>query len=127
MSENPKQIVLLSAYEELTQRETVSLREGNMEATLELQKKKAKLLEKITELQKDAPLRGELAKVLKEKVARLEAIESENAQVLAEHMKNNRIEYRSLVKRSGAATKVRNAYGISEDDRKKPTSLKGQA
>ncbi|MCH6255876.1 hypothetical protein MLD52_04910 [Puniceicoccaceae bacterium K14] len=127
MSERPKQVVLLEAYEELTRKESVCLREANIEVALEVQAKKAKLLDKIAELQKTSPLNGDIEPSFSEKVAELESIEISNAQVLEEAMKKNRDVYRIVTKRSDSAGKVRNAYGISKLERKAPSSLRGQA
>lgn len=127
MSESPKQLVLLSAYEELTLKEEVCIREVNMEATLSVQEKKAGLLQRIEELEKANPMRGEAKKTFQEKVKSLKVLEAKNAAILDEKMIANRSEYKSLIKKTGAASKVRNAYGISEKDRKSPSSLKDQA
>lgn len=118
-------MVLLAAYEDFTRRESVSLRDGNIELMGRLQDKKAKVIAQLESLQ-DEVAQSEMED-FSSRVAALLKQEKENDRVLTEKLAMNRQEFRRLSKNSVSASKFRNAYA-SPIDRSAPNgSLKGRA
>ena len=126
MTSVPKQLVLLAAYEELTEKERFCLQEGNMEGCLRAQEKKAKLL---VELQQPIlePLVGQNLKDYQKRVESLQKQEQENAKTLSGLIKENRDTYKGLAKQSGSAAKFRKAYANPSEKKATPNNLEGQA
>lgn len=126
MSSLPKQLVLIEAYEELTDKESFCLKEGNIEGCLKVQGKKAKLLPEL-QLLKGASMSTELRATYQERLNRLQEIEQNNAAVLSQLIEKNRNEHKKLSKQSGSASKFRKAYANPTEKRTSSVSLEGQA
>lgn len=120
-----KAMTLLSAYEELTRKETVCLNEENWEPLLKTQTKKAKLAEGIT--QHTAELLPEERSQFNARIASLQLQDAENSKTLAAKIKDNRDLYKQITQRTKSGGKAIRAYGQPEGAPERKTSLTDRA
>ena len=113
MAETPKQMVLLDAYEELTEKETFCFREANINGMLEIEDKKAKLLEELLRMSSESNLSSDQKQDFDSRVSALLKQEKENETFLSGLMKENRAAYRKLSQNADSASKIKKAYGNS--------------
>lgn len=118
-------MTLLAAYEELTRKETVCLKEANWEPMLKTQAKKAKLVEGISK--HTAELLLDERTQFNKRIASLQIKEAENAKTLAEKMKDNRELYRQITQRTKSGSKAIRAYGQPEGTPSRKISLTDRA
>ena len=127
MSRKPaKRLTLLEAYEDLTRKESVCLREDRFEDLNRVQRKKAQLLEGLDALRVE-PLDADEQAEFDKRIASLQERESSNAALLTEKMTANRSEFRKLRKHSASASKLKRAYAAPEQSEQDSGSLKGRA
>ncbi|MDQ8201540.1 hypothetical protein [Pelagicoccus sp. SDUM812003] len=119
-------MTLLASYEVATRRESISLKEGNLEELKRAQDKKAKLLRSLSsetlpapDQQEKSEFNARLRKVLEQ--------ESENARLLSERLAENRSEYRKLGQNAVSANKFKRVYARSADSTAARGTLKGKA
>ncbi len=127
MDSIPKQMVLLKAYEELTEKETFCLREANIKGMLELEDKKAKLLEELQRLAAEADLSPETREEFNRRVSILLKQEKENEIFLEKLMQENRAAYKKLSQNADSASKIRRAYGKTGMGSSSSRTFKDQA
>lgn len=118
-------MVLLAAYEDFTRRESVCLHDGNFDLLLKLKEKKASVIAQLESL--DPALDEAEKEDFKRRVDSLLQQEERNAKLLAEKMKDNRQELRTLSQNAVSANKLRRAYATPTDRPTAPGSLKGKA
>lgn len=121
-----KRLTLLSAYEELTRKEGLCIREENFAPLPSLQSKKAVLLESLQSLPRDGIDEAERQE-FNERLAELKRQEDENAALLGQKMEANREEFRKLGQNASSASKLRKAYASQARGEEDPGSLKGHA
>ena len=121
-----KRLTLLSAYEELTRKEGLCIREGNFDALPSLQSKKASLLDTLRDLPVDGVGDAERA-AFNERLAELKRREDENAALLGAKMEANREEFRRLGQNASSASNLRKAYTSQSRGETESPSLKGRA
>ncbi len=100
----------LQAYEELTCKETLCLREENFDALLATQAKKARLLDGLAQLA-ETPFKAGEAEQFKAKISALQRQEAENAAVLEEKMRVNREQHKALSRSAKSSVSALRAYG----------------
>ena len=105
-----KRMVALLAYEELTLKETLCLKEENYDGLLRTQSKKAKLLDGLAKLN-DVPLAAGEATRYAELLQALQQQESANAELLAKRMQTNRSQLRGLTRSGNSGVSALKAYG----------------
>ena len=108
-----RRMALLSAYEDFTRREGVSLRDENFELMLKLQDKKAKVIAELEKLSETAS-ENELSE-FKRRIEILLAEEAKNSDLLAQKMSSNRRDFRKLSRSSVSANKLKNVYAAPID------------
>lgn len=118
-------MVLLAAYEEFTRKESVSLREENIEHMLKIQGKKAKVVAELETLRDEVEEAETVA--FNRRVAALLLQEEENGKLLAAKIASNRIEFRKLSRSSVSASKFKQAYAAPIDRSAVHGSLKDRA
>lgn len=118
-------MILLAAYEDFTRRETVCLREDNIETMLELQKKKAKVLKELSvaEVEASEAEKADFAR----RISVLQGQEESNARMIAEKIAANRQDYRRLSQNTLSANKLRRTYYAPSDNSIASGELKGRA
>lgn len=120
-----KRIALLESYEELTRKESVCIREGNIEPLAALQEKKAALIAALQQLSSE-DVSAEERTQFNQRLVRLQETEEANAEGLGRLMAENRDAYRKLGQNASSASKLRRAYaGKPGDDSER--SLKHKA
>jgi len=127
MTEMGKRFVLLSAYEELTEKETFCIKEANFDEIRKVQAKKSRLLEELGSLDDEDRLKSEQRVDFNRRIDRLQTIEQENESRLEALMDQNRSEIKTLSKRSSSASKIKKAYGTASSPDNSSGSLKNKA
>lgn len=122
-----KRFVLLSAYEELTEKETFCIKEANFDEIRKVQSKKVKLLGELDTLNDKDQLRTEEKEAFNKRIERLQMREKENDERLALLIGQNRVELRSLSKRASSVSQIRKAYGLPSGLEIPNRALKGKA
>lgn len=120
-----RRMILLAAYEDFTRRETVCLREDNIDSMLALQKKKGKVLVELGKVEGDAS--EEEKADFARRISALQEQEESNARFIAEKIAANRQEYRRLSQNSLSANKLRRTYYAPSDNAIASGELKGRA
>ncbi len=120
-----KRIALLEAYETLTDKEEICLKEANFQSLAETQAKKARLLDAMEEWDDGRSMESEEREAFNARIGVLTVKEQSNAALLDRMKAENRKEFKSLGLRSHAASKIRKAYGSSDSVRAR--SLKDKA
>lgn len=127
MAEAPnKAMILLEAYEDLTSKETLCLKEGNFDGVLRAQKKKALLFQGLEELQ-GTPLRDEDRAAVRRRLEHLKEQEAANSAELQRRMKENREELKKLSANASSASKLRRAYAKPDVADRDASGLEGKA
>ena len=106
-----KRFVLLTAYEDLTAKETFCIKEANFDEIQKVQSKKSKLLGELGSLRDKDRLRIEEKGDFSRRVEALQKQEQENEELLSLLMGQNRAELRSLSKHATSVSQIRKAYG----------------
>jgi hypothetical protein len=125
-SSTSKRLTLLSAYEELTRKEGLCVREENFDPLPSLQGKKAVLLESLSALSREGIDDAERQE-FNQRLAELKRQEDENAALLGRKMEANREECRKLGQNASSASKLRKAYASQARGEEDSDSLKGRA
>ena len=127
MTQSPKSLVLLEAYEELTAKESFCLKEVNIKGVLATQEKKAKLLAGFRKLEPSEELSEEAKADFDRRIQNLLEREAENSKALESLIEENRLAYKLLSKHRNSASNIRKAYGAKSSSLSNSKSLKDQA
>lgn len=111
-----KRFVLLTAYEELTEKETFCLKEANFDEIRKVQAKKSKLIGELESLNDQDGVRPEEKENFNSRIEALKRQEKDNEECLKLLINENRTELKSLSKHTSSVSQIRKAYGS-------PTSL----
>ena len=121
-----KHFILLSAYEELTQKETFCIGESNFEAVVRVQEKKRSLLAGLAGLAAADLAEADRA-AFSRRVEALREQEDRNAEALDARIKDNRLEYRKLTMNAKSAPQLIRAYAGRPRQGDASRDLKGRA
>ncbi len=122
-----KRLAALRAYEELSLKESLCLREENYEGLLATQGKMKLLMDGLLALRGQALGPGEAGEY-DACLERLRAAEAANAALLAERMAGNREQFRALSKSASSGVGALRAYGRPEQGvAERPANLKDRA
>ncbi len=122
-----KRFILLSAYEELTEKESFCINELNFQEISKVQGKKLKLIGELESLNDHESLSRDEKDNFNARIEHLQIVEKENEKRLGSMKDENRLRFKSLSKHVRSASKIRKAYGSASSPRLQTRALKDKA